>query len=122
MPTYNIFCFIGNILSQILKLLFGLHYWQDFNNLIYQTLYTKLNLQNQIFDLGTKPILSNQISWTKFTKPCIQKCIYKMKYTKQNLKNWNKHTEPNIFNQTWKLNLPNQFYQTKLREPKYTEK
>ena len=73
--------------------------------------------------MGTKPNISHQIYWTKFTKPYIQNCIHKIPSTNQNVWNvknliyWTKHTKPNLFNPTWKPE--NQFYQTKFRE--YTE-
>ena len=87
----------------------------------------KVSLWYQICSLGTKPNIPSQIYWTKFTKPYPQNCIYKIKSTNQNVSNvksqiyWTKHTKPNLFNETCKLNPPNQFYQTKSRENKSTE-
>ena len=106
--------------------MFGLLNWldsTDSTNPIYQTQYMNLNLLIQIFSFGTKPNLLNQIYWTKFTKPYLNNCIYKIQSTKQNLWNvkkkqicWTKYIKSNILNKTCKLNSPNQFYQTKSRK------
>ena len=85
-------------------------------NPIYQTQYTKLNLLKQIFSLGTKPNLLNQITYrTKYTKPNVPNQIYSIclanlicltNSTKLNLKKLNPSLYcPTLFHFLWNFSF-----------------
>ena len=84
-----------------------------FNQLIQFIRYTEPNIPND-----TKPSLTNLIC-TLGTKPNLFNQVNEIK---SNQKAYTEFTNSNLFNLTYKVNPPKQFYETKYRETKCTEK